>query len=235
VTNEKRDSILRKIRALQGKTTDNGCTEEEAMAAAKMVGELLERYNLSLSETEIRAESACTTNEIDTGRKRDHAVARCLSAIARFTDIKAWRTTPGRYNAEGRIKHVFFGHRVDTEVAEHLYHFCHHALETGGRDATKRGIRNRTSFMYGMADRMSKTLRDMKDAELAARPSDCTALMVVKDQVVEAEFDKLGMNMRKGKRGTNGDANAYAHGVIAGAQVQFHKGLNQNQPQPAMG
>jgi len=232
VTNEKRDSILRKIRALQGKTTDNGCTEEEAMAAAKMVGELLERYNLS--ETEIRAESACTTNEIDTGRKRDHAVARCLSAIARFTDIKAWRTTPGRYNAEGRIKHVFFGHRVDTEVRRTPLPLLP-PRPGDRRDATKRGIRNRTSFMYGMADRMSKTLRDMKDAELAARPSDCTALMVVKDQVVEAEFDKLGMNMRKGKRGTNGDANAYAHGVIAGAQVQFHKGLNQNQPQPAMG
>ncbi len=36
--------VKARIRALTEKTVSNGCTEAEAMAAAEMVGRLLERY-----------------------------------------------------------------------------------------------------------------------------------------------------------------------------------------------
>ena len=38
--------VKARIRALAEKTVSNGCTEAEAMAAAEMVGRLLERYAL---------------------------------------------------------------------------------------------------------------------------------------------------------------------------------------------
>ena len=44
-----------RIKALAEKTVSNGCTEAEAMAAAEMVGRLLERYALSMEKLEADA------------------------------------------------------------------------------------------------------------------------------------------------------------------------------------
>ena len=46
--------VKARIKALAEKTVSNGCTESEAMAAAEMVGRLLERYALSMEEIDIR-------------------------------------------------------------------------------------------------------------------------------------------------------------------------------------
>lgn len=42
-------SIIEKIQALLNKTTDNGCTEEEAASAAAMAQKLLDKYNLDMA------------------------------------------------------------------------------------------------------------------------------------------------------------------------------------------
>ena len=116
------------------------------------------------------------------------------------------------------------GFKQDTEVAEYLYFLAFHALENGGREATRAGIKNRTSFMYGMADRMSLTLHAMKKKELDERPSDSTALMVIKDQVVKQELSKLKKVFAKATSGrVEGDA--YTAGMKAGASIQFNPAL----------
>src|SRR6202041_2157013 len=46
--------VKARIKALADKTVSNGCTEAEAMAAAEMVGRLLERYALSMEAIELR-------------------------------------------------------------------------------------------------------------------------------------------------------------------------------------
>jgi Protein of unknown function (DUF2786) len=46
--------VKARIKALAEKTVSNGCTEAEAMAAAGMVGRLLERYALSMEEIDVR-------------------------------------------------------------------------------------------------------------------------------------------------------------------------------------
>ena len=46
--------VKARIKALAEKTVSNGCTEAEAMAAAEMVGRLLERYALSMEEIDVR-------------------------------------------------------------------------------------------------------------------------------------------------------------------------------------
>ena len=50
------DRVLARIQALRAKTVDRGCTEQEALAAAGKVAELLDRYGLSLSEVELKEE-----------------------------------------------------------------------------------------------------------------------------------------------------------------------------------
>src|SRR6187401_3437396 len=52
------DRLRTRIQGLRSKTTDNGCTEAEALLAAAKVAELLDRYDLSLTDIEIR-DAAC--------------------------------------------------------------------------------------------------------------------------------------------------------------------------------
>jgi Protein of unknown function (DUF2786) len=46
----KLDRLKTRIQGLRSKTTDNGCTEAEALLAAAKVTELLDRYDLSLTD-----------------------------------------------------------------------------------------------------------------------------------------------------------------------------------------
>ena len=48
--------VKARIKALAEKTVSNGCSEAEAIAAAEMVGRLLERYALSMEEIDVREE-----------------------------------------------------------------------------------------------------------------------------------------------------------------------------------
>jgi hypothetical protein len=61
--------VLQRIQALRAKTVEQGCTEQEALASAKKVAELLDRYGLSLGEVEMR-DQACEGVGVDTGRQR---------------------------------------------------------------------------------------------------------------------------------------------------------------------
>ena len=54
------DKLKLRIQALRAKTIDNGCTEDEALSAAAKVAELLDRYDLSLTDIDIRASALRT-------------------------------------------------------------------------------------------------------------------------------------------------------------------------------
>jgi hypothetical protein len=82
-----------RIKALTEKTVANGCTEAEAMAAADMVGRLLERYALSMDEIEIRA-ARCVQAEVPLGGRRRRPIDGCVPTIARFCDCKVWLARP---------------------------------------------------------------------------------------------------------------------------------------------
>src|SRR3954462_10542171 len=91
------DRLKTRIQGLRAKTTDNGCTEAEALSAAAKVAELLDRYNLSLTDLEIR-EAACEWREYETQRKKRIRLDDCLGAVANFCVCRSGvrRTRPER-------------------------------------------------------------------------------------------------------------------------------------------
>lgn len=91
------DKLRSRIQALRAKTIDNGCTEDEALSAAAKVAELLDRYDLSLTDVEIRA-AACERRSFETYRKKRIPLDDCIGAIAKFCDCRVWRekTSPAR-------------------------------------------------------------------------------------------------------------------------------------------
>src|SRR6266404_5447815 len=109
------DKLKTRIQGLRAKTTDNGRTEAEALMAAAKVAELLDRYDLSLTDVEIR-DTPCEQRDYETYRKKRIPLDACVGAIANFCDCRVWRVK----NQAGEARYVFFGLRSDVEVAHYL-------------------------------------------------------------------------------------------------------------------
>jgi hypothetical protein len=226
------DGLKARIQALRAKTVDNGCTESEAMSAAK-VAELLDRYDLSLSDVEIR-EAACERREFETHRKKRVPLDGCVGAVAYFCDCRVWREK----NAAGEARYVFFGLRSDVEVAHYLTELIDGAVrsELGHYKTSKayqkfrhneRHLAN-GSFTFGMVGSIAEKLVAMKDARDAANAGTGRALVVVKTAVVDAELAKLNLRLRR-QRSTSRmiSESAYEAGGAAGASLAINPGLKR--------
>ena len=97
-----------RIKALAEKTVSNGCTEAEAMAAAEMVGRLLERYALSMEEIDVR-EERCVQIEVPIGGTKavsDPRLRHGGRAVLRLQGVDRTR----RHNAELRVLRLLCAH-----------------------------------------------------------------------------------------------------------------------------
>ena len=152
---------------MRAKTIDNGCTEGEALAAAAKVAELLDRYDLSLTDVEIR-DAPCERREYETHRKKRIPLDDCIGAIADFCDCRVWREK----NPAGEARYVFFGLRSDIEVAHYLTELIDSAVraELGRYKTTadyqrfrhqERHMAN-ASFALGMVASIADKLMAMK-------------------------------------------------------------------------
>lgn len=222
--------VKARIKALTERTVARGCTEAEAMAAAEMVGRLLERYALTMEEVDIRQEP-CIQASVPLGGQRRRPIDACVPAIARFCDCKVWLT-----RTEQQAHYVFFGFETDTKLATYLFAVINRAMETellAFRRATPllTGTRLRrasASFQHGMAGRMAERLEAIlaeREAEVGAQRTTGTALMVIRHQVVEEAFATTKVKLRSVSGLTYHRDAAYHAGQAAGERVDLRRPL----------
>lgn len=126
--------VKARIRTLAERTVSNGCTEAEAIAAATLVGRLLERYALAMDEIDIRAEP-CVQVLVPTAARR-RPIDACVPAIARFCDCKVWLAPAAAAAptadapAAPQAHYVFFGFDTDAALAAYLFAVIERALAT---------------------------------------------------------------------------------------------------------
>jgi hypothetical protein len=143
------------------------------MAAADMVGRLLEHYALSMDEIEIRT-ARCVLAAVPIGGRRWRPIDGCVPTIARLCDCKVWlariaaadpdQSDSGRTRFDSQ--YVFFGFETDTELATYLFAVIDRAIitETVAFKRLKprfRGVRLRqasASFQRGVVARVSERL-----------------------------------------------------------------------------
>jgi len=222
------DKLKGRLQALRAKTIANGCTEEEALAAAAKVAELLDRHDLSISDLEIREEQ-CAQSRVETNKKQRQPISACVPAIAEYCDCKVWREK----DATGRIHYVFFGLRPSIEMAHYVYDVIASAMQTGWEHyaRTQRFIRyghdEKGSFLFGMAVSIADKLVAMKtERDEANRRSHGRDLVVIRHAVVDAEYAKLGLNLRRGRAsGKKVAPAAFEAGQAAGQSLALHPGL----------
>jgi hypothetical protein len=222
------DKLKTRLQALRAKTIANGCTEEEALAAAAKVAELLDRHDLSISDLEIREEQ-CERSAIETNRKQRQPISACIGAIAEYCDCKVWLEK----DDTGRVRYVFFGLRPSIEMAHYVYDVIAVAMQTAwDRHArSQRFIRygkdEKGSFLFGMAVSIADKLMAMKgERDEANRRSSGRDLVVLRHAIVEAEFGKLDLNLRRGRAsGKRVSASAFEAGQVAGQALTLHPGV----------
>jgi hypothetical protein len=228
------DRVLQRIQGLRAKTVDQGCTEEEALAAAAKVAELLDRYGLTLNEVTIRNE-LCEGVSIATDRRRAAAVDSCVQAIAAFWDCKAW----GEKTASGAIGQVFFGLKADVQAARFLYELIVQAFDTETEAFRRRNLylelaaKERraaiNSFQRGLANGINFKLGRLKEQRQAAMvKTSGKDLVPLKADLVEEELEKLGMSFtsKTVKRRSLVNGSAYRAGEAAGRAFEPHRRID---------
>jgi Protein of unknown function (DUF2786) len=219
------DKLRNRIEGLRAKTLANGCTEGEALAAAAKVAELLDRYDLSLTDIEIRS-APCERRAYETHHRKRIPLDDCISAIADFCDCKVWREK----DAAGEGIYVFFGLRSDVEAAHYLTELIDGAVRSElGRYKTSPEYRRfrhqerhmaNASFALGMVASIADKLTAIKAARDTVNNGTGRGLVVLKGSVVAAEFEKLGLGLRTIDRPSRMvSPSAYDAGGVAGASL----------------
>jgi hypothetical protein len=106
--NDARKKMLERVRALLAKTTVNGCTQGEMMAALGKARELMATYELSESDLQPETERAYigATGDGDPYQIKWHL----MYGVGRFTRCVSWRS-----RRDGNINIKFCG--LDSDVA----------------------------------------------------------------------------------------------------------------------
>ena len=228
------DRLVQRIRALRAKTVEQGCTEQEALAAAEKVAELLDRYGLNLSELDLRKQS-CEGVGIDTDRKRRGPIDDCMAMIAAFFDCRVWSETA----EDATLRYVFFGLPADVQAAVYLHDLIALAFvsETAAfqsgdfyRRSDSGHRRSATnSFQLGLARGINEKLRTLRQArEMAGAGSSGRALVPIKDAMIDDEMERLGLTFhRKATSRKRVLPGAYHAGKEAGERFEYRPGIER--------
>lgn len=217
---------IRLIREMQNRTQENGCSEAEALEAADKIGAMMRQFDLELSDVTARDVSDMTQIEV---YAPDNAAGSILVGIGKLCSLQVYRDT----KQTTVVAYVMFGHAPDVELATYLYEVCDEAIDNDWqKDMNAHGYskKKRESFRAGFAHRvharMSQMRKERDDAAAAmARQSNCTDLVVLKDQIVEAEFAKTGVKLTSSRRTVSYDNATYLRGHMAGDRVNLNNPL----------
>ncbi|QFS97582.1 hypothetical protein FIV06_09125 [Labrenzia sp. THAF191b] len=155
------DRLKQRINALRDKTTANGCTEAEAMAAAAKAADLMREAGLSELDLEIHQSSArCDTRGQAPESRLWTIIALCTNcAFVLECDQNCNRLT-------------FIGKEPGPEIAAYLWVVCDRAIKKAVRDFRKSTFYRRrrskatkrqavSDFKLGMAIRLQERLLEL--------------------------------------------------------------------------
>jgi len=237
MTNNKRESIIKKINLLKEKTTSNGCSEAEAMSAAEMISRLLQEYDLSMTEVEVKSQEFIT-EQIDIGGKVKKPIHDVVSSIGYFTDTKVYFT-----KRMSNYVYNFFGAKKDVEFAGYLFDLLSHAMDNEYAKYQKTseykmigGKVARGSFYKGMIIRLGQRLREMKN-NITNEAKSSGLILYNKMAITEQMFRENNPNLRlksATSRMTISDRSAFNSGKEAANRVNITSGLGSKRGSETM-
>ena len=226
-----RDRIREKLRRLLSMTTENGASENEALAAAEAAARLMAEHNLSyrtIDEIDAEGFGANARDWFRGSKGRFKSapippVVRCLAAICDLCGVEhSFNTFTGELS--------FFGAPSDTEVAHYLTVIISRAMDTEWASAKRRlpavvARRRRASFYLGMSLRIAQRLMAMQEAAPQAQG---TGLVLVKNALVKERFAQANPDLKTHRSNIDAkDLYGVRDGLEAGSRVPLNKGINE--------
>lgn len=216
-----REKIVERVRALLSMTVENGCTEAEAMTAAGKAAKYMEAYDLTYKDVEDVNDTriAQQSSPMPSAQNRRHMHAAGLYTavgIGDFFDCRCWRD---------QTEINFFGDRDDVMLAHVTLNMMRIAMDRELDDFMERegwsiDVHHATlkaSFLRGMGHRIHERFAELKHERQNKTRSRGNELIVVKGELVDAEFAKLfpdGLGKTRPQKPVGSDL-AYAYGADA--------------------
>lgn len=123
MTNINRSKVAAKIRALLGKTVDNGATEEEALTAALKARELMDRYGINVSEAELLEEGFDGQDSSSDDPERILIQKTLGYGVSLFTETHVWIAK--REQSDCAVQHDLFGGKRADYYSSRKYNTLH--------------------------------------------------------------------------------------------------------------
>lgn len=198
---ELQEKIMNKINGLLAKTVENGCTPEEAAAAAAMVQKLLAKYHLELGTYKDTGKEDVCACLVDCDKPWNHALAH---TIAENMCCKVLR----HRGAAGGTKLSFIGRETDLEACLATYDAFY--------EACKKGIRLekiRCKEEYGTARNAEASYAfGFTQAIEEEMGKQCRALVLVTPEDVKAKQRELFPHVKHTNRHVNLNRDSYENG-----------------------
>lgn len=213
MTNEKQQKIMERINNLLNKTVANGCTPEEAAAAATMAQKLIAKHHVDMREfnesEDVDSDEEYCSREWQT---------RLATVLANNTCCKMVYTVMGR----GKRRLTFIGRDTERMAVLKMYDKLSEACQRG-LTAEKRRYKEIHGTTAGVEH--SYTLGFIRAVQ-SAMNEQCRALQLVTPEEVTNKMQELFPHCRTSswkQKSVLGDC--YANGKLAGQDAAGRKRL----------
>ena len=229
------EKLIDKIRKLMA--LSHSPNEHEAALAAARAREILDKYDLSLTEVEMSGEEIIE-HRVDTGTRGPRLwMGRLAVSVSKAFSCRVFRI----YGIM-----VFCGTKADTQVAEYTYLFLFRTVKllskqhkaslekSGVWETHYRGRHGNRAYMQsyalGVVNTIDQKLREfVQSKERIQKYEDYKKatgkdLMVIKNNAVERYVSKF--HLRRTQSHANLDYSGFSAGQKDGRNVQIHQGIN---------
>jgi len=229
-----RKRTIERIKALLSKTTANGCSEAEALAAIAKAHELMDAHDVHEADITFGGEQVVQAKGEYT--KVNYIPGWLAVQVAKYCNCKVWRNK--RTNGQDI---VFLGLESDALLAQWMLNTLVDYVKRGAKTFIKSveilGLDTRTknlhrkSFERGCISRINERLKELTSeashATVANGHGAQASLVVVKGALVDKAFADLNLRLTNGRRtrhAANGDA--FSAGREAGNGATFGRPVN---------
>lgn len=195
---DKKEAIRLKIKALLAKTTENGATESEAIAALNKAQQLMLDYLISENELTAPYSSEKCVAETIARIKSGYDLTVFLGSLSHLFNCEHF------YTAEAI---TFFGFKEDTELCAYFYNFIIKAcfaekakyVQSVEYQRIARVYHGRTlvaSFIRGFLSGICAKMRDMYECRNKNLTDKACLMVIEKEKKVKTQFAASGHNPR---------------------------------------
>jgi len=226
-----KDEAIKKIQKLLNLATDND-KEEEMKTAMKIAHSILRKFNMEMSDIEVKEEVENMTTEEGIVFTRTYAwIWNISEAIDCLCDTNHFRSGRG-----WKFKMHFAGTKTDVAAALGLFNFLYETIQQMGNDIKLPGIRERNSYCNGVGYRVHQRASEMIEKEReedtsteSIEGSKCQALVCMKKQELSTYMERTHDIKRAKATTVTGDNMAFMMGMADGDSVPLgvSPGLDQ--------